>query len=75
MHEPIHFIGQSRVDTWQTSEKTSRSTKHQLIHRPIQTQGRSRVDTWQVSTIRRRAHSATEVQSFIFMMHHLLLAV
>ncbi len=53
------------------SEKTARSTRQQLIHRPIQVQGRSRVDTWQTTTSRRRAHSATEVQTCLFSTNQL----
>jgi hypothetical protein len=61
IHKPVHIIGQSRVDNWQTSEKPLRSTIHQVIDRPVQVQGKSRIDTWQVTVSRRRTHSATEV--------------
>ena len=63
IHKPVHIIGQSRVDTWRTSEKPFSSSKQYVIHRPIQVDARSRVDTWQTLTSQRRARSATEVRN------------
>lgn len=52
------MTGQSRIDTWQTLEKSTSSTRNRLTHQPIQVQGKSRIDTWQnkeISTSKTRS--------------------
>ena len=49
MNQPIQVEGRSRIDSWQTLEKSAQSTKYDIVNRPIQVEARSRIDTWQIS--------------------------